>query len=67
MKFALGVKVTLPAAVNETEPFAAPVTLVKVSGSPPGSESLVSTFIVTGVPVPQDTLIEAASGFGNGG
>ena len=67
VKFALGVKVIVPSGVNEAVPFTAPVTLVKVSGSPPGSVSFVNTFFVTGVPVPQDTLIEAASGFGKGG
>jgi len=67
VKFALGVKVTLPAAVNETVPFTAPVTFVKVRGNAPGSASLVNTFTVTGVPVPQVTLIEALSGAGTGG
>ena len=63
----MGVKVIVPSAVNEAVPLTAPATLVNVSGSPPGSESFVNTFLVTGVPVPQDTLIEAASGFGSGG
>ena len=64
---ALGVKVTLPAAVNETVPFKAPVTLVKVRGNPPGSLSLVNTFFVTAVPDPQLTFTESTSGLATGG
>ena len=63
----MGVNVTLPAAVKETDPFIAPVTLVKVSGNAPGSVSFANTLVVTGVPVPQVTLIDTASGFATGG
>ena len=65
LKFAPGVKTTLPLPSRATVPLVAPWTEAKVSASPSGSESLArrdEARMVTGVSSAVDTLSETAVG-----